>query len=244
MTFPKINLHIHSNYSDGKNNVQEIVKGALELGLNYIAITDHFTNSWKAWVSTLKNSEKLSEYFKELSICQKFLKENNHSLKLIKGLEVDLSSSEKFIKTYINISEVDLILFEYLEDIESIPFIKKLIDYWEKSLLDARDLPLIGLAHFDPSNFLYGSLDLLINFLKEYNIYFEFNPRYSEFYSTQNLSFFEKVKENLIPVAVGCDSHTLGNLSNIKEPYEMISYYDLESNFQILLESLLSLTKY
>ncbi len=241
MSFPKVNLHIHSNYSDGKNNIQQIVRRALKLGLNFIAITDHFTDSWKAWVSTLKDNETLYNYFEELSNCQKFLKMHNHSLKLIKGLEVDLSSSENFIKKCINISEVDLILFEYLQDIDSIAFIKNLINYWENSLLDASSLPLFGLAHFDPSHFLHGSLDVLINFLKENRIYFEFNPSYPEFYSTQNFIFFEKVKENLVPVAIGCDSHTLHNLNNIKEPLEMISYYNLENNFQILLESLISL---
>jgi len=241
LSFPKINLHIHSNYSDGKSNIQQIVRRALKLGLNYIAITDHFTNSWKAWVTTLKNSENLSNYFEELSNCQEVLKANNHSLKLIKGLEIDISSSENFIKKCIDIKKVDLILFEYLEDIESIAFIKNLINYWKNSLLNASCLPLFGLAHFNPRNFLYGGLDIIINFLKEYNIYFEFNPRYSEFYSTQNQSFFEKVKENLIPVAIGCDSHTLHNLDNTKEPGEMISYYNLETNFQILLDSLISL---
>lgn len=241
MSFPKINLHIHSNYSDGKNSIQQIVRKALELGLNYIAITDHFTDSWKAWVSTLKNAENLSNYFEDLSNCQKFLEENNHSLKLIKGLEVDISSSYNFIKKYIKISDVDLILFEYLQNIESIAFIKNIIHYWKNTVLDADNYPLFGLAHFDPSFFLHGNLDTLMNFLKEYNIYFEFNPSYSEFYSTQNLAFFEKIKENLIPVAIGCDSHRLQTIGNIKEPLEMISYYDLEKNFKILLESLLSL---
>lgn len=241
MSFPKINLHIHSNYSDGKNTIQQIVRRALELGLDYIAITDHFTNSWKAWVSTLKDTEILSNYFEELSNCQKILKENNYSLKLIRGLEIDLSSSENFIKNCIDISDVDLILFEYLQDIESIAFIKNLINYWKNSLLDTSGLPLFGLAHFDPFHFLHGGLDILINFLKENRIYFEFNPRYSEFYSTQNFLFFEKVKENLVPVAIGCDSHTLHNLNDTKEPLEMISYYNLETNFLILLESLISL---
>ena len=241
MSFPEINLHIHSNYSDGKNNIQQIVRRALELGLDYIAITDHFTNSWKAWVSTLKDTEIISIYFEELSNCQKFLKKNNHSLKLIKGLEIDLGSSENFIKKCIDISKVDLILFEYLQDIETLAFIKNLINYWKNSLLDTSNLPLLGLAHFDPSHFLHGGLDILINFLKENHIYFEFNPRYSEFYSTRNFLFFEKVKENLVPVAIGCDSHTLHNLNDTKEPLEMISYYNLENNFQILLESLISL---
>ena len=41
--FNKINLHIHSNFSDGKLNPQEIIEQANKLGLEYISITDHNT---------------------------------------------------------------------------------------------------------------------------------------------------------------------------------------------------------
>jgi len=34
-------LHIHSNYSDGKNSVKEIVLAARNVGFDFIAITDH-----------------------------------------------------------------------------------------------------------------------------------------------------------------------------------------------------------
>lgn len=37
--------HVHSHHSDGKHSVRELVDKALELGLDYIAVTDHSTNS-------------------------------------------------------------------------------------------------------------------------------------------------------------------------------------------------------
>ena len=36
-----IDLHIHTNYSDGADNVIEVLEKAEELGLKYISITDH-----------------------------------------------------------------------------------------------------------------------------------------------------------------------------------------------------------
>ena len=36
-----IDLHIHSNNSDGSDSVEEILKKAQELKLHYISITDH-----------------------------------------------------------------------------------------------------------------------------------------------------------------------------------------------------------
>ena len=38
-----IDLHIHSNYSDGSDSIEEIVAQACALKLTQIAITDHNT---------------------------------------------------------------------------------------------------------------------------------------------------------------------------------------------------------
>ena len=37
----KIDMHIHTNYSSGKENIEEILERAKEQGLKYIAITDN-----------------------------------------------------------------------------------------------------------------------------------------------------------------------------------------------------------
>ncbi len=238
MVFPKINLHIHSNYSDGKPNIKQIVERALELELNYVAITDHFTNSWKASVSKLNNYDTIMEYLEEISNYQNYLRDNEKNLMLYKGIEVDLSSSEHFIQKYIQPDKYELILFEYLQSPESIAFIKNIIHQWKKTIKDSNEFPILGLAHFDPSYFIYENIDILIHFLKEYNIYFEFNPTYATFYSLKNKLFFEKLREYMIPVAIGCDSHSLSTLNNIQEPIEMIEYYNLETNFQNLIKTL------
>jgi len=238
MQFPRLNLHIHSNYSDGKQSITKIIAKSLKLELNYIAITDHFTNSWKAWVSKLNNNETILSYLEEISICQKFLRAKNKSLTLLKGIEVDLESTEQFIKNHLDINEFDLILFEYLQSYESIAFVKNIIHYWKKHIINKNAFPILGLAHFDPSYFMLGNLDTLMSFLKIYNIYFEFNSSYPSFYSTKYKRFFEKLKEHEIPVAIGCDSHNLKTLDNIEEPLEMIKYYNLESNFEILIKTL------
>ena len=50
----KYDLHVHTNYSDGKYGPQEMIDKAIEKGLNGIAITDHDT------VSALYEAEKHS----------------------------------------------------------------------------------------------------------------------------------------------------------------------------------------
>jgi histidinol phosphatase-like PHP family hydrolase len=238
MQFPKLNLHIHSNYSDGKQNIRKIIEKSLRLKIDYIALTDHFTNSWKAWVSTLNNKNTIREYLDKLLDCQNYLTGNNKSLILLKGIEIDLGSTEQFIKTFLKANEFDLILFEYLQSYETIAFVKNIIQHWKKQLTEKNNFPVLGLAHFDPSYFMLGNLDILMKFLKKYEIYFEFNSSYPSFYSPKYERFFDKLKVYGIPVGIGCDSHNLGTLDNIEEPIEMIKFYNLESNFKILINKL------
>ncbi|MFW9822616.1 MAG: PHP domain-containing protein [Candidatus Thorarchaeota archaeon] len=238
MSFPKINLHIHSTYSDGKNSIKQIVERALLLNLDFIAFTDHFTNSWKEWVTKLTNIEKITEYLDEISQFQTYLRENRENLQIFKGLEIDLGSSFQFIKRIVQPSKFDIILFEYLQDYGTIAFMKNIINFWKSSIDNIKEMPIIGLAHFDPSFFIHENLDVLISFLKDYAIYFEFNSSYPTYYSRQNESFFNKLRDHDIPVAIGCDSHSQRSLMDIEEPLEMIEYYNLGKNFQKLLEIL------
>jgi len=237
MELPKLNLHIHSIYSDGRNTIEQIVKKALKTDLDYICITDHFTNSWKAdLIPNLNNLDKIKRYLEEISQLKEFLIKENKDLTLFKGVEVDISSSEKYIINNISPNKFDLILFEYLESFEGIAFVKKILEYWKKENYD--EFPLIGLAHFDPSFFIIRGLDTLIEFLKQYDIIVEFNSSYPQFYSRKHEIFYNKLKDSGIKVSIGCDSHHISSLKDIESPYKMIEFYNLEENLKDLIDSL------
>ncbi|TET02553.1 MAG: PHP domain-containing protein [Promethearchaeota archaeon] len=231
MELPKLNLHIHSKYSDGRNTTSQIVSAALDKGLDYICITDHFTNSWKADVIPNLNSlAKIEMYLDEIDQFQKYLHDEERQMALFKGIEIDLSSTEKFIVNNILPTRFDILLFEYLESIEGIFFIKKIINYWKGKTKNSTDFPLMGLAHFDPSFFAINGMNILIDFLTEHRIFFEFNTSYPQFYSQKYRSFFDQLKERNVLVSIGCDSHHISTLKDIEEAYDRIKFYELESN--------------
>ena len=237
MELPKLNLHIHSIYSDGRNTIEQIVKKALKTGLDYICITDHLTDSWKAdLIPNLNNLDKIKRYLEEISQLKEFLNKENKDLTLFSGVEIDIGSSEKYIINNISPNKFDLILFEYLESFEGIAFIKKILEYWKKN--NYNKFPLIGLAHFDPSFFIIRGLDLLLDFLKHYNIIIEFNSSYPQFYSRKHEIFYNKLKDSGIKVSIGCDSHHISSLKDIESPYKMIEFYNLEDNLKDLIDSL------
>jgi len=239
MELPKLNLHIHSKFSDGRNSISQIVSAALDKGLDYICITDHFTNSWKADViPNLSSLDKIEMYLDEIDQFQKYLLDEEKQMTLFKGIEIDLGSTEKFILNSISPTKFDIILFEYLENIEGISFIKKIINYWKRNTKNSPDFPLIGLAHFDPSFFVITGMNILIDFLIENRIFFEFNSSYSQFYSQKYRSFFDQLKEKNVLVSIGCDSHHISTLKDIEEAYDRIKFYELENNLINLIQIL------
>ena len=239
MELPKLNLHIHSKFSDGRNTISQIVSAALDKGLDYICITDHFTNSWKAdIIPNLNSLAKIEMYLDEIDQFQKYLLEEERQMALFKGIEIDLSSTEKFIVNNILPTRFDILLFEYLESIEGIFFIKKIINYWKGKTKNSTDFPLIGLAHFDPSFFAINGMNILIDFLTENRIFFEFNTSYPQFYSRKYRSFFDQLKERNVLISIGCDSHHISTLRDIEEAYDRIKFYDLESNLIDLIQIL------
>ncbi|TFG01692.1 MAG: PHP domain-containing protein, partial [Promethearchaeota archaeon] len=232
-------LHTHTVFSDGKNSIKQMVTQAVKLNLNHLAITDHFSDSWKSNViPTLNSAEKIEDYFIKIENCQRYLKNNNKNLRLFKGIEIDIGSSERVIKKLIRPQDFDIILFEYLETPEGVAYVRNIIEYWKKLNPINNKFPILGLAHFDPSNFIYQGLDSLMYFLKEFKIYYEFNSSYYEYFSRKNELFFKKLKEHNIYVAIGSDAHNSNGLDFIEEPLKMIEIYKLEKNFKLFLKRL------
>jgi len=79
----KGDLHMHTTWSDGKATIQEMAEKAMELGYEYIAITDHSPSS------TIANGlsiERLNEKKKELEKVNKKIK----GINILMGSEVDI----------------------------------------------------------------------------------------------------------------------------------------------------------
>ncbi|MBD3216076.1 MAG: PHP domain-containing protein [Candidatus Lokiarchaeota archaeon] len=244
--FPKINLHIHTIYSDGRNDIETMVHKAKELNFDYIAITDHFSNAWKAdIIKTLDSYKKINLYLERIEAQNKVFIEEKVKLRVLKGIEIDLGSSKNYILKLIDPSKFDLILFEYLESPESIGFIENVIEQWINQTNSEKQLPIFGLAHFDPSTFIYGDIDILLTFLQKYDIYFEFNSAYSQFYASKYQElFFDIIKQHRIAVGMGADSHNISELKYVKEPFQMIIHYGLEQNLKMLINKLREISFY
>ncbi len=79
-------LHMHSNWSDGKNSIEEIANTYVEAGFKYIAITDHGKS---LHLANGLDEKRFREQWEEIDqLNQKF----KGKLQILKGIECDIHS--------------------------------------------------------------------------------------------------------------------------------------------------------
>lgn len=79
----RCDLHMHTNWSDGRSSIREMVEGAKALGHEYIAITDH---SQSSRVANGLIPERLLEQLKEI----REIDEEIGGIEVLAGSEVDI----------------------------------------------------------------------------------------------------------------------------------------------------------
>lgn len=83
----KGSLHNHSNWSDGRNSLEEIAEHMQELGLSYWAITDHSKSSFQA---NGLDAARLRQEIKAVRELNKRLEDSGTDFRLLTGTEVDI----------------------------------------------------------------------------------------------------------------------------------------------------------
>ncbi|WP_333787478.1 DNA polymerase/3'-5' exonuclease PolX [Methanomethylovorans sp.] len=79
----KGDLHVHSNWSDGKNTMEEMALAARALGYEYIAVTDH---SGSSKIANGLSEKRLLEHIKEVEE----LNESIEGIRVLSGTECDI----------------------------------------------------------------------------------------------------------------------------------------------------------
>ena len=106
-----IDLHIHSNFSDGKMNIEQIISEALRRGITFFSITDH---------DSLDGQEEAQ-----------FLA-NKYRIQYVSGLEFNILFTHP---DYTDSKPISLDLLAYQYNIRYLPLIEKissLVDYRKK----------------------------------------------------------------------------------------------------------------
>ena len=103
----KGSLHNHSNWSDGRNSLEEIATHMQELGCAYWAVTDHSKSSFQA---NGLQPDRLRKQLLEIRIVNQKLADKGADFRLLSGSEVDVLNEGKLDFENDLLAELDVVV--------------------------------------------------------------------------------------------------------------------------------------
>jgi len=229
-------LHVHSNWTDGRSTIEEMAKAAQKFGYQYIALCDHSPTIGITNGLTPERIEKQKEEIEKLN--QKF-----KGFKILRGAEVDIKSNGKMDFEDEILKELDIVVgavhTKFTQPKEEMT----------KRIIQAIENPYVHIiAH--PTGRLIGKrdpyevdMDKLLDAAKANGKIMELNA-YTDRLDLNDLHC-RKAKEKGVKIAISTDSHWTEHLSWIRygiatarrgwlEPEDVINTLPLENLMTVL----------
>ncbi len=171
-------LHVHSNYSDGKNTIEEIIMKAISMGLKCIGISDHsYTHFDESYCIRIEDLEKYKTEI--LSLKEKYKK----CIEVKLGIEQDFYSDCNYHDFDYIIGSVHYIKIdnEYIPIDESVEILKNSADkHFSGNIYNLIDLYYKTVAElFDKTNAdIIGHFDLISKFNENGVLFNEYDEGY------------------------------------------------------------------
>ncbi len=100
----KGDLHMHTVWSDGMNTAEEMIKAAIKMGYEYIAITDH---SKSEYIANGLDEKRLKKYLAELDMLKK---KYENQIYILKGSEVDILKDGSLDYSNKTLNDLDVVV--------------------------------------------------------------------------------------------------------------------------------------
>ncbi|TFG21325.1 MAG: PHP domain-containing protein [Promethearchaeota archaeon] len=216
----KIDLHTHSNFSDGHDSLDEILKIAIEFDVEKLAITDHMSAFGHFLFSNVKPAKSIERYLEEIT---RFRQKYGDNIEIYTGAEISSDfhsgklTQQQEDRLQDNLEYFSLFLIETYVIQEPILTALNLRKYLTQQGFDAT--PVI-LAHPRYSSMSFETFRLLLN----NHIGFELNE---DKLSAREASFFLNHINSLTPQEKNKLTLSLGSDSHHKEEVGIVPFTSL-----------------
>jgi len=219
-SIPLTDLHLHTNYTDGQNAIEEMVKSAISKGLKKIAFTEHVRKNSIFFTDFMAEFEDLKDKYKD-------------KIEIFSGVEVkaidyngnlDIKKEmEKLVDIIIGVAHTypgfkgNIDRLDYKEALE-LEF-KTL-----KGIIEKANVDIIGhIGGTCIKRFGKFNIDLvreLVIMCKEKGIVVEINSRYHK-----NLNEIMKIVMDINPyISLGSDAHSINEVGDVIRKLKDWSY--------------------
>jgi len=203
----KGDLHVHSNWSDGMNTIEEIALRARDRGYEYIAITDHS--------KSLKIARGLDEerLFEQIELIKK-LNEKIEGIRILCGIEVDILSNDLLDFDDDVLERLDIVIASihsgFNQDREKLT----------RRVLNAIYNPYVNVIAHPTGRILTKrepydiDIDAVLEAAAETNTVLEINSTPDRLDLNDRLA--RKAKEKGVKIVINTDAHELEGLNDMK----------------------------
>jgi DNA polymerase (family 10) len=203
----KGDFHVHSDYSDGENSIEEIAEAAKKMGYEFIAITDH---SRSTKIANGLTEQRLLKQIEEIDRLNKKIK----SIRILKGSEVDILSDGSLDFDDEVLKKLDIVIASVHSrfKMDKASMTKRIIKAMEN-----RYVTIIGhptgrlLSRRDPYE---ADIEAIIEAAKKHGKALELNA-YPDRLDLCDLHL-RLAKERGVKIAIGTDSHSIAHLTYMK----------------------------
>jgi len=208
----RYDLHVHSSYSDGNNDISDIIHRANMLHLEAIAITDHFwpsMGSQKGGINIIENRRH------EIDT----VKSDYPKLSILDGAEVDIQSNGTLAPVAGGLEQFDIVIgsFHWISDSRT----------WASALTKALQNPQFQiLGHWDGYLSSYQQDDgrAVVEALAGTGIAIELNGRYI----SEQTSFLEMARDCGCIFSLGSDSHSVETIGQLDFQKKLAEDFELD----------------
>lgn len=208
----RYDLHVHSSYSDGNDDISDIIHRANMLHLEAIAITDHF---WPSMGSQRGGINIIENRRHEIDTGRS----DYPKLSILDGAEVDIQSNGTLTPVSGGLNQFDIVIgsFHWISDSRT----------WASALTKALQNPQFQiLGHWDGYLSSYQQEDgrAVVEALAGTGIAIELNGRYI----SEQTGFLEMARDCGCTFSLGSDSHSVETIGQLDFQRKLAEDFELD----------------
>ena len=212
MFAPRYDLHMHSSYSDGSDDIIDIVRRANMLHLETIAITDHF---WPSMGSQRGGKNIIENRRLEIETARL----DYPKVEILDGAEVDIQSNGSLATVAGGLDQFDIIIgsFHWVSDSRT----------WASALIKALEKPQFQiLGHWDGylSSYQEAHGRAVAEAIAKVGIAIELNGRYM----SEQTGFLELARDLGCIFSLGSDSHSVETIGQLDFQRKLAEDFELD----------------
>jgi histidinol phosphatase-like PHP family hydrolase len=219
----RINLHVHSTWSDGAHSPRDLVRSAVVHRLSHIGISDHYLTRKLSEPQFCVGPREVAAYVADI---RQMRADHARWVDVLVGLEIDWSAraAPHLPALWPQVAQLDYLLFEYVDD-----------DEWRgdslEALLELRpSLPLpVGLAHSNLSASFSGRYppEALVELLEANDLFLELSTAsvhgYHRAQDPYTLRVWECLAASAVRYSVGSDVHAhIDDVAEVDDAHQFL----------------------